>query len=139
MLRSRPPGSGAKKKPVRSGRAVKESDANRRSAAIRGPRSSRAYLRRRRARKPSATTPTASSGRVLEISGAFTGAANTDAVVAKAARRRRVFRGEKVEGSAVASSWRANSSSLLPTGKNEIDLLTSCALLHVSGEWPEVL
>ena len=53
----------------------------------------RPYLRRRRAKKPSATTPTASSGRVLEISGAFTGAANTEAVVARAARRRRVFIG----------------------------------------------
>ena len=54
------------------------------------------YWRTRRAQKPSATTPTASSGRVLEISGtdgAGPGPANAEMHVAKAARRRRVFIG----------------------------------------------
>jgi len=58
-------------------------------------RACQAYFRRRRARKPSATTPTASSGKVLEVSGALTGAANAAALVARAARRRRVFIGGK--------------------------------------------
>ncbi len=47
------------------------------------------YFRRRRARKPSATTPTASSGKVLEFSGTAT--ANAEAAVVSERRRMRVF------------------------------------------------
>ena len=60
------------------------------------PRLPRPYFRSRRAKKPSATTPKASSGRVLEASGTEGGSeANAAAVVARAARRRRVLIGGK--------------------------------------------